>query len=259
MQFKKHSIQVPAPTFIASAVIIIITVSSVLFPLTSLAGPLNNIIDISSPQCNDYSSIGRRSFGIVGVNNNKGDFDANPCLGEEIHQFSSYALYIDLNYPSSHCPNPDTREGAVACGTNLGIWEVKTASSQHAYSNFWWFDVEGGPGTGISWSTNSLDQSFLNALANSVEQQENIVLASGRRDGRIVTGTQVGYYSTKDDWPAITGNNNGWDHNAPAWLSVGDQPSSSGLKSDCRYNLTGGPEYYVQWYVGSSVDVDIPC
>jgi len=232
-------------------------ISSLFFPLTSLAGPLDNVIDISSPQCNDYSSIGHRSFGIVGVNNAQGDFDANPCLSQEIQQFSTYALYIDLNYPSSHCPNPATREGAVACGKNLGKWEVYQAASQHAQSNFWWFDVEGGPGTGISWSTNSLDQSFLAALALSVVHYEDIVFTNS--DGVLLFGTQVGYYSTKDDWPSITGNGNGWDHNAPAWLSVGDQPSSSELNSDCKYNLTGGPDYYVQWYVGSPIDVDISC
>jgi len=250
MQSIQHGSQFLASTLLACLVAVFITILSILFPLTSLAS--TETVDVSNNDCassgssQTESSLRHFAIGIVSVSGNGADWAKNSCLGSEIHHFNSYALYVSTNYPSSGCHTSQNRANAYNCGYNLGLFDVGYAASKGAHSNTWFLDVEGGPGSGIPWSTHSLDSSFLYGLASSLQTRGVTV---------------IGYYSTASMWQSITG---GWHSGNYAWYATGanGMPPSSVVRSACHNNFTGGPVVYYQYIIGglaSGIDYDGSC
>jgi len=228
---------------------IVMTTISILFPLTSLASAAT--VDTSYNDCASEGSsrassgLAHFSVGIVGVNGGS-DWTKNSCLGDETHHFDHYALYVNTNYPSDGCHTAENRTDAYNCGYDLGLFDVGYAASQGAHANTWFEDVEGGPGTGIPWATDSLDSSFLWGLEGALE-------ARG--------ATTIGFYSTPSQWQNITG---GWHSGNDGWYATGVEgmPSSSTINNACHSKFTGGPVVYYQYIVGglsSGLDYDGSC
>jgi hypothetical protein len=242
MKLLSNRFQILTPVFMVSGAALIIVTGSLFLPVSGSAAA--DIIDISYDKCaspsRTDSSVGHHSIGIIGVNGG-GDWEKNPCLKDELNHFDSYELYVNTNYPSNNCPTSVTRANAFNCGYNLGLWDVRYASSQGAHSYIWWLDVEEGPG--ITWSgRDSINSSFLYGLAKGLQAQ-----GAG----------PVGYYSTKQQWGSITG---GWRSNGLVWYATGSigRPPSSIINNACHSNFTGGQAGYYQYIVGS-FDHDEQC
>jgi hypothetical protein len=230
------------------ALVVLIFVG-ILFPLNSFAAAAT--VDTSYNACASEGSsrassgLGHFSTGIVGVNSGS-DWTKNSCLGDEIHHFDNYALYVNTNYPSDGCHTAENRTDAFNCGYNLGLFDVNYASSQGAHSNTWFEDVEGGPGTGIPWATDSLNSSFLWGLEVSL---------------RLWGAGTIGFYSTASQWQSITGN---WHNDNDGWYATGvnGTPSASTIHNACHSNFTGGHNVYYQYIVGGlsgGLDYDGSC
>ena len=233
---------------ITSIATLSILIVNIFFPITSFAS--SEIIDVSDNDCAGAgssqvrSSLGHFDTGIVSVSGAGTDWGKNSCLGSVIHHFNKYALYVATNYPTGHCPAGSSRQGAYNCGYNLGLFDVRYASSQGAHASTWFLDVEGA-GSNF-YASHSLNSSFLYGLASSLQTRGASV---------------IGYYSTGPTWQAITG---GWDSGNYAWHATGSNgsPPSSVARAACRTNFTGGPVVYYQWIVGgliSGIDYDAPC
>jgi hypothetical protein len=232
----------------ACLVAVVITSLSLLFPLAGLVSA--DIVDTSnnacaSPGSSSVSSIlGYHHLGIIGVNGAGLDWAKNSCLHAELSHFNEYALYVGTNYPSSGCHTSPNRKNAYNCGYQLGLFDVAYASSQQAGSSTWFLDVE--EGSGVTWSTHSLDSSFLWGLEDALQ-------------ARGVT--TIGFYSTSSQWHNITGD---WHSGNDAWYATGvnGTPSSSVIHQVCRSGFTGGPVVIYQWIVGgisSGLDYDGAC
>jgi hypothetical protein len=213
---------------------------SILTPATALAGP--DALDISSPQCrSDGSSLVAKGVkhykvGIVGVNK-AGDFDKNTCLGNEIKHFDHYSLYAALNYTSDYCHKKTNRprHDAFDCGEKVSLWNLQYASSQGAYSDHWYEDVE----IGTRWDSKYND-AFLYGVAKALESR----------------GITVGFYSTSYMWGVITDN---WKPGGHDWYATGPgKPSDSTVRDACNSNFTGGKVVYYQ-FIGPSFDLDNKC
>jgi hypothetical protein len=233
---------------ITSIATLSILIVSILLPLRSSAS--TDIVDLSDNDCVRSGSSQVRSdikhydTGIVSVSGAYGDWGKNSCLRNEVSHFNRIALYVSTNYPSSGCHTAPSRTNAFNCGYNLGLFDVNYASSQGVHSNTWYMDVENN--SGITWTSHSLNQSFLWGLSSGLKAR----------------GVTVrGFYSTSQAWQSITG---GWNIGLYAWYATGanGHPSSSDANRACKSNFTGGPVVYYQYIVGgliSGIDYDAPC
>lgn len=197
----------------------------------------NTFIDISSPQCKRLKSIGRRDFGIVGLNGTELAFAKNKCLTKEVRLFDAYDVYVGTNYPSAHCSASLT---PYKCGLKAAKYNLKLAKKYNLHPGAYWIDVE--PGERVPWST----------------PENNVGFIRGMYDGLRKEASMVGYYSNKELWNQVTG---GMKSKAPNWYAAGKKVElrdGQAVRDFCDRSFSGGPTIYVQ-YVKNDLDYNLVC
>jgi major membrane immunogen (membrane-anchored lipoprotein) len=214
---KKFSAACVAIALLFSASAVVVAAQST--PLS----PTSTGYDISFPQCG-YVYPSAPGFGVVGVNGGK-PFTTNKCLASELSWAAGAvnqqpAFYVNTanggpnngNWPSSQ-QTPDVCAGAnsVACSYDYG-WNAArysfaaaltaessdgaTSPTQSAIAAPWWLDVE----TGNAWEVKTgFYGPTAAAYANDKAEIEGEI-ASLTNAGV----TNVGVYSTSQQWRAIT-------------------------------------------------------
>lgn len=220
--------------------------------------------DISYPQCGGAYPA-NPLFGIVGVNDGI-VLSVNPCLASEIAWAGGAAgqLYANTGNPgplvSSHWPlgqtsprycdraNPDTADCAFDYGFNAAQQSYQTAAAAYAQLGLtssptttrWWLDVE----TSNSWRSDTT----LNVAALQGE-------VAYLRD--MVGITQIGFYSTQQQWDTITGGTLVFNAN-PSWLA--GALSLKGARDRCtRASFTGSTVIVYTQYPYQGFDANYAC
>jgi hypothetical protein len=220
--------------------------------------------DVSYPQCNGPLPSDR-AFAIVGVNGGR-VFSPNPCLATQIAWGggANAELYANTGNPgpvlSSFWPNgqttprvcdaanPDTADCAYDYGWNAAQHSFQTAQSAYGSLGItaspaatrWWLDVE----TSNSWRSGS----ELAFNVNALQGEADFLRAAGV--------TRLGFYSTQQQWNAITGGSLAFAA-YPSWLAGGG--TLKGAQQLCtRPGFTGGATVLAQ-YFAASFDADLAC
>jgi hypothetical protein len=231
--------------------------------------------DISYPQCGGPFPT-NAAFGIVGVNRGI-VFSPNPCLGtgngpSELAWAGGLAaqLYANTGNPgpalSTHWPNGQTspRECNTAaspgadtanCAYDYG-WNAAADSYQTAVrayislglapagatstptENVWWLDVE----TSNSWRTNvALNVA---ALQGAVAYLQSAGV------------TEIGFYSTQQQWNQITGGSLAFDVH-PSWLA--GATTSRQARDNCGRTPFTGDVVVLTQYFAKGFDANLRC
>jgi major membrane immunogen (membrane-anchored lipoprotein) len=262
-------------SFVAIAVFFCVSAVTIAAQTTSLS-PTSTGYDISFPQCG-YAYPSAPGFGVVGVNGGK-PFTTNKCLASELTWAKGAlnqqpAFYVNTanggpnngNWPSSQ-QTPDVCTGAnsVPCSYDYG-WNAAryafaaalTAEStdgsaspnQSAIASPWWLDVE----TGNAWEVKSnLYGPTAAAYANDKAMIEGEI-ASLTNAGV----TNVGVYSTSQQWRAITDASTSDFPAVPAWIP--GFGSVAAAEAGCATaSFTAGRVALIQYGAGS-YDGDYNC
>ena len=218
--------------------------------------------DISWPQCGrPYPT--NAAFGIVGVNNGI-VYSANPCLADELAWAGGAAaeLYANTGNPgpalSTHWPVGQASPGIAIPRTSTPQRAPSTTATtrqptrsatrsrrmRHSGSagspagTRWWLDVE----TSNSWRS---DVSL------------NVAALRGAVDYLTAAGvTSIGFYSTQQQWNAITGGSTVFAGNA-SWLA-GAADARAAISMCAGSGFTTGGVALVQ-YVTGGFDADVSC
>jgi hypothetical protein len=231
--------------------------------------------DISYPQCGSAYPT-NVAFGIVGVNRGI-VFSPNPCLGTG-NGPSQLAwaggvkaqLYANTGNPgptlSTHWPNgqtvpracntaaspgadtancaydygwnaaADSYQTAVRAYISLGL--APTGATSTPQANTWWLDVE----TGNSWRSNvSLNVASLQGAVAYLES---------------AGVTDIGFYSTQQQWNQITGGSLTFDA-YPSW--VAGASTLRGAKDNCGRSAFTGDVVTLAQYFAKGFDADLRC
>ncbi len=231
--------------------------------------------DISYPQCGGPFPT-NVAFGIVGVNRGI-VFSPNPCLGtgngpSELAWAGGVKaqLYANTGNPgpalSSHWPNgqtfprecntgaspgSDTANCAYDYGWNAAADSYLTAvrayislglapsgATSTPQANVWWLDVE----TGNSWRSNvALNVA---ALQGAVAYLQSAGV------------TEIGFYSTQQQWNQITGGSLAFDAH-PSW--VAGATTARQAKSNCGVSAFTGDVVAMTQYFAKGFDADLRC
>lgn len=193
--------------------------------------------DISWPECGKAMPPSSQ-ISIVGVDDGH-PFSQNPCLRQEAAWASSAkqrAQYMVLDSPvgwtsahvlqyAYHGPAGDCGETDYACqsfnwGYNAAYADVQYADSQGATGPQWWLDVE--LPTSSSIDPSGPDCYTANFWICDPEFNSVVILAAVA--GLKAQGKQVGVYSTRSQWKAITG---GLPLGLPIWIAGYDYPATA--------------------------------
>jgi major membrane immunogen (membrane-anchored lipoprotein)/ribosomal protein L21E len=238
--------------------------------------PTSTGYDISFPQCG-YAYPSAPGFGVVGVNGGK-PFTTNKCLASELTWAKGAAnqqpaFYVNTanggpdngNWPSSQ-QTPDVCAGAnsVPCSYDYGWNAAKydfaaaltaestdgaTSPNQSAISSPWWLDVE----TGNAWEVKS---NFYGPTAAAYANDKAMI------EGEIASlasagATNVGVYSTSQQWRAITDASTTNFPTVPAWIP--GFGSVAAAEAGCATaSFTAGRVALIQ-YGSGSYDGDYNC
>lgn len=206
----------------------------------------NSKVDVSWPNCSSNSDT-EFSSGVVGVTGGL-DFTPNLCLAQETTWFSHYSLYINTGYPGKsyglkfasypmHCTRTNYNCLAFNYGYNAAEYAIDYSYHQTTYSNVWWLDVE----TENSWTLHPLiNRSVIRGTLDAIKQ--------------IPFVTQIGIYSTPNQWNSLTGS---WQNKLPAWIGTGSDSKKVALNSCKITSFTGGPVLLSQYT--QKIDIDISC
>jgi hypothetical protein len=231
--------------------------------------------DISYPQCGGPFPT-NVAFGIVGVNRGI-VFSPNPCLGtgngpSELAWAGGVQaqLYANTANPgpalSTHWPNrqtlprecntasspgsdtancaydygwnaaADSYQTAVRAYVSLGLASAGATSTPEV--NVWWLDVE----TGNSWRSDvSLNVA---ALQGAVAYLQSAGV------------TNIGFYSTQQQWNQITGGTSAFDIH-PSW--VAGAKNSRQARDNCTGTAFTGDMVTLAQYFAKGFDADLPC
>ena len=191
--------------------------------------------DISWPECGGAMPPSSQ-ISIVGVDDGH-PFSQNPCLQQEAAWASTAAQraqYMVVDSPvgwtsahvlqyAYHGPAGDCGDTDYACqsfnwGYNAAYADVQYADSQGATSRQWWLDVE------LPTST-SIDPSGAQCYTANFwicDPKLNSIVVIAAAAALEAQGKQVGVYSTKSQWKAITG---GLPLGLPIWIAGYDNPA----------------------------------
>jgi hypothetical protein len=185
--------------------------------------------DVSWPQCGGAMPPSSQ-VAIVGVDDGH-PFSQNPCLQQEAQWASTAkqrAQYMVVDSPvgwssphvleyAYHGPAGDCTATDYACqsynwGYNAAYADVQYASSQGATSRQWWLDVELPSSTSIDPSGADCYQANFWVCDPKLNSLVVLAAVTALRE----QGNQVGVYSTKTQWQAITG---GMPLGTPIWIA----------------------------------------
>jgi hypothetical protein len=214
--------------------------------------------DISWPNCPKGEGIpSRRSSGeplplptaqfvVIGLTNGPG-FYPNPCLANQLRWARNHrkliAAYALTTYP--------TRSEIATYGAT-GPYKSALKNSAYAEAQYnlstisavsltvpmIWVDVE--PYPVAPWSHN---------LA------ANRTVISAVTAAYAAAGYQVGIYTNPNGWPEVVGNAR--LTKLPTWSTIG-AGRLPGAHRQCSRGPSGGPDWMVQWWIGSR-DFDVLC
>ena len=193
--------------------------------------------DISWPDCRGAMPPSSQ-ISVVGVDDGH-PFSQNPCLAREAAWASTAAeraQYMVLDSPvgrpsasaleyAGHGPAGDCESTDYACqsynwGYNAAYADVQYADSQGATGDEWWLDVELPSAT-------SIDPSGPDCYAANFwvcDPKLNSLVVLSAVTALRQQGKQVGVYSTRSQWQAITG---GLALGLPIWIAGYDHPSAT--------------------------------
>ena len=211
--------------------------AAVVYAQSTPLSPTSTGYDISFPQCG-YAFPSSPGFGVVGVNGGK-PFTTNRCLASELSWAKNAvnqqpAFYVNTanggpnngSWPSSQ-QTPDVCAGAssVPCSYDYG-WNAArysfaaaltaestdgaTSPNQAAIASPWWLDVE----TGNAWEVKA---NYYGPTASAYANDTAMIkgeIASLTNAGV----TEVGVYSTTQQWRAITDASAANFPAVPAWI-----------------------------------------
>jgi len=185
--------------------------------------------DVSWPQCGGAMPPSSQ-IAIVGADDGH-PFSQNPCLQQEAQWASTArqrAQYLVLDSPvgwssahvleyAYHGPAGDCTATDYACqsynwGYNAAYADVEYATSQGATSRHWWLDVELPSSTSIDPSGADCYQANFWVCDPKLNSLVVLAAVTALRE----QGEQVGVYSTKTQWQAITG---GLRLGTPIWIA----------------------------------------
>jgi major membrane immunogen (membrane-anchored lipoprotein) len=267
---KKFSAAFAAIALIVGASAVVVAAQST--PLS----PTSTGYDISFPQCG-YAYPSTPGFGVVGVNGGK-PFTTNKCLASELSWAKNAtnqqpAFYVNTanggpnngQWPSAQ-QTPDVCAGAnsVPCSYDYG-WNAArysfsaaltaestdgaTAPNQSAIASPWWLDVE----TGNAWEVKS---NFYGPTAAAYANDKAMIegaIASLTNAGV----TNIGVYSTSQQWRAITDASTTNFPAVPAWIP--GFGSVAAAEAGCATaSFTAGRVALIQ-YGSGSYDGDYNC
>jgi hypothetical protein len=198
-------------------------------PLTSASGKAATGYDISWPECGG-AMPSSSSIAIVGVDDGH-PFSQNPCLQQEAAWASTAAqraqyMVVDspvgwssanvLEYayhgPAGACSSTDYLCQSYNWGYNAAYADVAYADSEGASSRQWWLDVELPTSTSINASGADCYQANFWVCDPKLNSTAILAAVAALRQ----QGKEVGVYSTRSQWQAITG---GLPLGVPIWIA----------------------------------------
>jgi len=204
--------------------------------LTTALGPATGY-DISWPECGGAMPPSS-SIAIVGVDDGH-PFSQNPCLQQEVEWASTAtqrAEYMVVDSPvgwssphvleyADHGPAGDCASTDYLCqsynwGYNAAYTDVAYADSEGATSRQWWLDIELPTSTSINASGADCYQANFWVCDPKLNSTAILGAVTALRE----QGKEVGVYSTKTQWQAITG---GLPLGVPIWIAGFDYPAAT--------------------------------
>jgi hypothetical protein len=219
--------------------------------------------DISWPNCPKGEGIpSRRSSGeplplpsaqfvVIGLTNGPG-FYPNPCLANQLRWATNHdkliAAYALTTYPTkaeittygANGPyDSTTRQGALKNAAYAEAeYNLSTLSAVGLSVPMIWVDVE--PYPVAPWSHNlAANRTVISAVTAAYQ----------------ASGYQVGIYTNPNGWPQVVGN--AQLTALPTWSTIG-AGRLPGARRQCSRGPSGGPDWMVQWWIGSR-DYDVLC
>jgi hypothetical protein len=233
--------------------------------------------DISYPQCGKTITY-PAGFGIVGVNNGH-PYSANPCLASEINWaratvsgVPSFYMNTDnpgpadtSNWPTS-ATSPQACSGAssTACSYDYGWGAAKysfasalsaevtdgSASPTTAVTGaYWWLDVE----TGNHWE--AIESNYGPSAASRTNDQSMLLGAIAYL--KSVGVSNLGMYSTAQQWNTITGTPPTAFSTIPAWMP--GYPTLAAAEAACALASFDGGRVAMIQYPFNGLDGDYAC
>jgi major membrane immunogen (membrane-anchored lipoprotein) len=233
--------------------------------------------DVSYPQCG-RTLPASAGFGIVGVNDGH-PYSTNPCLASEVNWATTTTSGVPSFYMNTDSPGPaDTSNwpssatspkacsgaNSAACSYDYG-WGAAQASFANAISAettdgsaspttavtsaHWWLDVE----TGNHWE--SLESAYGPTTASQSIDQE--MLSGALAYLTSVGVTNLGIYSTSQQWNTITGTPPTLFKTIPVWMP--GYATLAAAEAACALaSFTGGRVAEIQ-YPSNGLDGDYVC
>ncbi len=232
--------------------------------------------DVSYPQCG--RTLPAAGFGIVGVNDGH-PFSTNPCLASELTWAKSTTSGAPSFYMNTGSPGPAdssiwptnqttpevcTGANSPACSYDWGWSDAQmsfsaalSAEAQDGASSpsaavtgaKWWLDVE----TGNMWE--SIEANYGPSAASQLIDQSMLLGAIAYL--KSVAVTNVGIYSTSQQWRTITGTPPTAFSSIPVW--VPGYATLAAAEAACAMtSFTGGRVAMIQ-YPSQGLDGDYIC
>jgi major membrane immunogen (membrane-anchored lipoprotein) len=251
----------------------------ILAPLGSAAssGSASIGYDVSYPQCG-RTLPASAGFGIVGVNDGH-PYTTNPCLASEVSWASTTTSGVPSFYMNTDSPGPadtsnwptsaTTPKACSGANSSACSYDYGWGAAQNSFANaisaettdgssspttavtsaHWWLDVE----TGNHWE--SIESAYGPSAASLIIDQE--MLSGAVAYLTSVGVTNLGIYSTAQQWNTITGTPSTLFKTIPVWMP--GYATLAAAEAACALNsFTGGRVAEIQ-YPSNGLDGDYVC